>query len=295
MQQIASQGLEGSCAAASGGRAGDWIRLAPAPQGRPGGMERMEAAFAGHAFAPHRHDSYALGYTLQGVQSFRYKGAARNSLAGQVFVLHPDEVHDGHAGTEDGFRYRIVYVAPRLIQDALGGSRPLPFVRGAVSLDARLTAAIGAALDDLESPVEELQRDQMLLDLAEALAANDASASARPIAQRHQRAVRAARELLDEAGAAPVTSAELEAATGLSRYELARQFREALGTSPYRYLTQRRLDRARAMIREGLPLAEVAAACGFADQSHMSRQFKQSYGISPGRWIARLAAGREAA
>jgi AraC-like DNA-binding protein len=78
----------------------------------------------------------------------------------------------------------------------------------------------------------------------------------------------------------------LEALTGLSRYALARHFRACLGTSPYRYLTLRRLDRARSLIRRGSALADAAVSCGFADQSHMTRQFKKAYGMSPGRWAA---------
>ena len=201
-------------------------------------------------------------------------------------MLHPDELHDGHAGTEEGFRCRILYLAPRLVQGALGGARPLPFLQGAISEDPRLHRAIAAALDDLDRPLEELQRDQILLDLAEALAANDPSLPPPRLAARHQSAVRLAREALDAAVEAPLGSAELEAATGLSRYELARQFRAAYGTSPYRYLVMRRLDRARDLIRGGVSLAETAAATGFADQSHMTRHFKKTYGMSPGRWAA---------
>ena len=70
--------------------------------------ERIEAFFSGVGFDPHRHDTYAIGTTLAGVQAFRYRGAARRSLPGQVFVLHPDETHDGRAGTAQGFRYRIL-------------------------------------------------------------------------------------------------------------------------------------------------------------------------------------------
>jgi AraC-like DNA-binding protein len=282
MTDRSASGLERSCKPPSG----DWIRHAPAARG----FERIEAFFSGHGFDPHCHDTYAIGYTLLGVQAFRYRGAAQHSIPGQVFVLHPDELHDGHAGSEAGFRYRIAYIEPALIQEVLGAKRgALPFVRAAVSSNARLRTAILPALEDLARPLEELQRDQLILDLAEALAAADPSAGPRPSPARHWPAVTRARALMADRLEGGVASRELEAATGLSRYDLARQFRACLGTSPYRYLTLRRLDRARGLIRQGLPLAEAAAASGFADQSHMTRHFKQAYGLPPGRWASMLA------
>jgi AraC-like DNA-binding protein len=266
------------------------MRIAPSAPG----IERIEAFFAGHAFDAHRHDTYAIGFTVAGVQSFRYQGSAERSLPGQVFVLHPDETHDGRAGTGAGFRYRILYVEPRFICDALGrAGGSLPFVRDVVSGNARLAGAILRALGDLEAPLEELERDQIVLDLAEALAAADRSVTRRPLGARHHRAVERARDLLDADIGRTAHSAELEAATGMSRYALARHFRACLGTSPYRYLVMRRLDRARALILGGTPLADAAAASGFADQSHMTRQFKRAYGLSPGRWAA-LVAGQAA-
>jgi AraC-like DNA-binding protein len=279
--ESAAARLERSCGASPA----DWIRVAPPSPG----LERIEAFFAGHAFDPHRHDTYAIGFTLGGVQSFRYRGAAERSVPGLVLVLHPDEPHDGHAGTSAGFRYRMLYIEPRAIQKALGEARcPLPFVREAVSTDSRLAAAIIPALDDLERPLEELQRDQIVLDLAEALAAADGSIARRKVSAGHWRAVGAARDFLDANLEHVVGSAELERIGGLSRYELARHFRACLGTSPYRYLTMRRLDRVRSLLRDGAPLADTALACGFADQSHMTRLFKKAYGMSPGRW-ARIA------
>ncbi len=247
----------------------------------------MEAFFAGHGFAPHRHDTYAIGFTLHGVQSFRYRGAAEHSVPGQVFVLHPDETHDGHAGTSAGFRYKILYLEPRAVHDALGeGRRPLPFLRQPVSSDSRLAAAIIPALDDLDMPVEELHGDQIILDLADALAAADPSGTRRPLTAGHWRAVGAVRDFLEANVENAITSAELEAVAGLSRYAVARHFRSCLGTSPYRYLIMRRLDRVRSLISRGAGLADAAAACGFADQSHMTRHFKKAYGLSPGRWVA---------
>ena len=101
-------------------------------------------------------------------------------------------------------------------------------------------------------------------------------------------AIEQARDLLEAAFSGGVTSDMLEEATGLERFTLARQFRRRLGTSPYRYLTMRRLDHAKARMRAGDSLAGAAAASGFADQSHMTRQFRRAYGLAPGRWRAIL-------
>src|SRR3989449_11136666 len=97
----------------------------------------------------HRHDSYAIGVTDCGVQVFDYKGSVRASTPGQVVVLYPDEVHDGRAGTNEGFGYRIVYVAPSLLAEAVRGLRgkphPLPFVGDPVPMNSRPAPAIEAA------------------------------------------------------------------------------------------------------------------------------------------------------
>ncbi len=82
----------------------------------------------------------AIGRTLAGVQSFNYRRGMRHSLPGQTMVLHPDEPHDGPAGTGEGFRYRMLYVDPALLQ-AMLGDRALPFVEGGVTTDQRVSRA----------------------------------------------------------------------------------------------------------------------------------------------------------
>jgi AraC-like DNA-binding protein len=251
----ASAGLERSCA-------GDRMRAAPDSDG----LERVAARFAGEAFAPHRHDCYALGLTTAGVQAFRYRGTERHCLPGAAQVLHPDELHDGYAAGEAGFGYRIVYVAP-------------PLLREAVTRDRRLVRALRAALADLSRPLEPLERIALVTALADALAAlAGAPARAEPL---DLPALERARALLDEREA---DSVALERATGLDRYTLARQFRRCWGTSPHRYRVLRRLDRARSAMAAGESLAAVAAFAGFADQAHLTRQFKQAFGLTPGRW-----------
>ncbi len=134
-------GLERSCEA----RRSDWLRSRELPDG----VQVLQAWFAGHGFDKHRHDTYAIGLTDVGVQAFDYRGVAEISTPGQVVVLHPDETHDGRAGTPDGFGYRIVYVAPARIHEAARAIRgrpcALPFAREPVTADETLASTIEAA------------------------------------------------------------------------------------------------------------------------------------------------------
>ena len=73
----------------------------------------------------------------------------------------------------------------------------------------------------------------------------------------------------------------------LSPFHFARAFKAATGTAPHRYLTDRRIGRARALIAEGrLPLAEIAEECGFSSQPHFTRWFKRIVGTTPGAYRA---------
>ncbi len=251
----------------------------------------MEAYFTGHAFDAHRHDTYAIGLTQTGVQRFDYRGQKQDSTAGQVIVLHPDESHNGRAGADGGFRYRMLYIAPSLIRDVLGErANALPFVAAPVADNADLADALAVAFDEIDREMEGLEADQVLVSIADALLVLDPSAARTTGTSADAAGVDRARDFLDGHYDEVVASDALERVAGIDRYSLARQFRRRLGTSPYRYLTMRRLDRARADILDGVPLAEAAGAAGFADQAHMTRQFKRAYGLSPGRWRALVRA-----
>lgn len=248
----------------------------------PGEIERIEACFSGAAFAPHRHDTYAIGITLGGVQSFDYRGSPRHSQPGQLVVLHPDELHDGRAGDDTPFRYRTAYIAPALIQDVLGG-RPLPFVEGGVSSDPRLKRAIAALLEDYNRPLTDLEQQDALYDLVTALL--DVSGRSRSIKSVNQKAALCARDYIDARVAQSFSLEDLERATHHDRWQLSRDFRALFGTTPYRYLIARRLDKARRMMLEGRAMADVAYACSFSDQSHFGRTFKKTFGLTPHAWL----------
>jgi AraC-like DNA-binding protein len=267
---------------------GGWIASAKPAEG----VELFRAWFAGRAYEKHRHDTYAIGLTDCGVQVFDYRGAARVSLPGQVVVLYPDEAHDGRAGDAEGFGYRIVYVEPGQLADALrtirGRACPLPFVGDPVTTSASLSRAIDGTF---RLPVEPLAADSLVVAMAEGLLAAESGGPPGAPPRVDAAALQRARRFLDAERTRVVHSAELESITGLTRYELARQFRTMFGTSPHRYLLMRRLDLARELIDHGRALVDVAYDAGFADQAHFTRVFKSAVGLTPARYRA-LRAGQ---
>ncbi|MBN3790295.1 AraC family transcriptional regulator [Burkholderia sp. Ac-20353] len=263
----------------------DWIARSESPNG----VERIEAFFHGNAYSMHRHDTYAIGVTLAGVQCFHYRRSLRSSLPGQTMVLHPDEAHDGQAGTIDGFRYQMIYVQPAAIQDVLGG-KPLPFVEGGVTNDPRLFDATKTALRQMRAGAEPLERDDALVGLALALQSASGTRAMRKSADFA--ALQRVREYLHASCTRAVTLDELAVVSGQDRWSLSRDFRTFYGTSPYHYLVMRRLEMARAMMLRGTSLVDAAAAAGFADQSHMTRQFRHAYGLPPARWLAMMGGPR---
>ncbi len=273
-------GLERSCSPRTNA-----IRFGPSAPG----IERAEVFLSTCAFAPHRHDTYAIGVTLAGVQTFRYRGARRVCLPGQLHVLHPDETHDGAAGTDNGFGYRILYLAPELVREALGGGE-LPFVADPVQPASAWARVVASMLADIDETIDDVARTSMVAFVADALCA---LGTQRPRARGpiDAEAVELVREYLDTHAVEQTPASTLEQISGADRFTIARHFRRAYGTSPDRYRVLRRLGIARKAIESGEPFARAAADAGFADQSHMTRQFKRAYGLTPAAWVKAVSAG----
>jgi AraC family transcriptional regulator len=78
---------------------------------------------------------------------------------------------------------------------------------------------------------------------------------------------------------------ELALQVGYGRGHFLKTFRATTGTSPHQYLLDRRVERAKALLRKrSTPLVEIATACGFSSQSHFTSEFRRRVGVSPARY-----------
>lgn len=264
-----------------------WVDL---KQDADTGIEVIRAHFEGHAYDPHWHDSYLIGFTEQGVQQFHCRRALFSSVPGQTFFLEPGDIHDGHAPTPGGFTYSTLYLEPTWLEKALPGlfeqapADCLPGVPRTQPDDPGLLPCIANALQALRDGEPRMVRDAALDALLERISRSlhwRQRLSGNP--QIASVALRA-RDYLHAHFHENIGLDELARVCGVDRFRLSRAFKAAFGIAPHGYLIQLRLVRARRLLAIGTSPADVASDLGFADQSHLGRWFRRANGLTPGAY-----------
>jgi AraC-like DNA-binding protein len=268
----------------------DWAQFRP---GTDGGITLMQAHFTEHAFERHSHDTYSIGLTLSGVQTFNCRGGRHASQPGDVLLFNPDEPHDGSRGTDEGFGYAILYVEPEIVRacfDVSAGTAASEYFRSPLVHDRQAALHLEQAVAALAQPQESLRADALISSALIGLFQRygEIPQHASPSIEAGRLRMNRVRSYIDAHFAEDLTVAMLAHEAGLSRVHLTRAFSRHFGVPPHIYLNRVRLAFARRAIRSGQTLVEVALAAGFADQSHFNRRFKGSVGVSPGVWLAQM-------
>jgi AraC-like DNA-binding protein len=213
-------------------------------------------------------------------------------LAGNLITTNPGEVHDGRPMGGASRRWRMVYLEPAVISSMLGDPQScavadVELARPVIE-DERLRVALREFFRRAENGGGQQLTNTHVLACEESLVQTCALLlnyhSTTPPVREIGGDVRRVRERLGDDLLNPPTLTELASMCGLSKYQVLRRFEKTYGVPPHAWLLQQRTERARGLIRNGLSLAQVAAACGFADQSHMTRLFIRHFGFTPGAW-----------
>ncbi|MGH3273319.1 MAG: AraC family transcriptional regulator [Streptosporangiaceae bacterium] len=257
-----------------------WTRVTPVP-GQT--LDLLHSRVVAD-FAPHVHESFAIGACIEGIEAIGYRGGTHYSGPGTVVVLEPGEPHSGGPAGPGGFVYRVMYPTADLLAD--GSDRPPVFPRPVVT-DPGLALELLDVHTLLARPAEPLEAESRLSALLGELVRRHASSSSRcqPAGLAATGAI--ARQVMNRLAdqlTCPPALAELAADAGLSRYQLLRAFRAEVGMPPYAWLAQHRVARARLLLERGHSLGEAAILTGFADQAHLTRWFRRVVGITPGAY-----------
>lgn len=252
----------------------------------------------GHMPVPAREDSYFLGVKLRAMSSVRMWYGERlasadpmpeNALCFTHFDSQP------HAELYDPFDcviFKIPAGALGSLAEDLGARRigeircPEPGVLDPIV--GHLASCLVPALDNPESAsplfVDTVARalNTYVLSVYGGLAAPAMKPRHAALASWQQGR---AKELILSNLNGNVTVGDLAYECGLSVGHFAHAFKQSVGQSPYQYLIEQRIARAKQLMLETrLPLADIASMSGFGNQAHFNRRFLKAEGVTPGLW-----------
>jgi AraC-like DNA-binding protein len=259
-----------------------------------GGVELFRASGIQFTFRPHAHEQFFIALTEAGSAASVYRGDTHAIGPGDMIVLNPEEGHAGGPPSGGSWAYRSLYLPPDVMRQVAEefppGRRAMPWFAADVVRDPRVASLLLRFHRLSEWPGSSaLQREACLAEGLLLLASRHAEVRRTPRPPgREPRAIRAARQFLDEHAETSVTLRDLGRQTGLTPSHLCRVFRQATGMTPHAYQLQIRVRRAKALLLAGYPIAQAATEAGFWDQAHLTRHFKRTIGVSPGRYVADL-------
>jgi len=232
-------------------------------------------------YARHWHTTYGFGLIARGAHRSASPVGAVDAFAGDIVCMNPGDVHDGRPLGGPSRRWFTVYIEQEVFA-GLAGRKDVAFTQPAFG-DARLRNAVMRLLRTMEGG-DALAFEQALAAACGLMLRDHSTLAVRD--DPDDGGVQRVRERLADAPADAHSLDDLAALAGIGKFQLLRRFRKRFGVTPHDWLLQRRAEWARALIRDGLALPEAATACGFADQSHMTRVFMQRFGFTPGVWRA---------
>lgn len=229
-------------------------------------------------------DSYSVVVFRTWQGQARACGQTHSGGPGLAFCNMPGELLIGSPHGSGSFH--VLQLQPELLEEWLVEQQPRSIRPdwGAVMkpISARLRQQFADFFEIFRPTASALHVQSQLLELSEAMIGEliHGARQPRPGAGPSRRSAARMREFLNEEGL-NVDLDTLARLVGLSRFQALRVFKQRYGLPPHAYQLCLRINHAKRLLLDGVPAADVALRCGFADQSHFTRHFKRLNAITP--------------
>ena len=249
-------------------------------------VESRRACHSRACYKPHSHPTFSIGAVDLGSSHFTGTTSGPALIQAGTVVFVPSAcVHACNPLPHTAWSYQMLHLDTawlKSLRQESGGR-----ARTAVTLtrDARVYAGFCRLNALLFSGASVQEKEIALIEFIGDCDHDDRGTMAAPVqATLARRALQPVLDHLQYDGVAMGSLAELAQMADMSRYQLIRAFRAQTGMTPHAYQLNQRVNQARAGLRSGEEMADIAYRLGFADQSHFQRVFKAHAGVTPGRY-----------
>jgi AraC-like DNA-binding protein len=238
-------------------------------------------ATAWHIF----HERYVLCGVDRASADVRYRGKIQRLFDGCTMLMEPGEAHRNLVVPHPQ-NFRVLFIEPALFEKMAkeNGLRKTPYFRNLTTPHPQLIRAVYRLCESVEANATALEQQSRLLGCVRLSFAHTEETRPETKSGYNHDAIGRARAYLHEHFNEPVSLNELSAIAGISSYHLVRSFTRRFGLPPHAYQIHLRIERARAPLAAGAPLAAVASSVGFADQSHFTRHFRRIMNVTPANY-----------
>lgn len=254
-----------------------------------GGVEFFKAHYTNFSYAPHFHEDYAIGVVEHGVHAFYYRGENFAVTPNYVVTCQPGEIHTGHPGNDLTWQFRMLYIQPEVMCEVASDlgyhTSTLPFIKQTIISHPTVIEAVRKFHQSADVGDSALSQDVQLRELLQVVLSHFSDIHLIPPTITDEKSpIQRAKTYMQSHYADDISLDDVAQVAHLSKSYFIRAFRKHEGISPYAYLVQVRLNRAKALLKSGLPVVDVAQRTGFFDQSHLIRYFKRFLGTTPGHY-----------
>ncbi|WP_194438587.1 helix-turn-helix transcriptional regulator [Vibrio fluminensis] len=244
----------------------------------------IDARYQHFSFQRHYHLDFHIGLITQGEQKFHHQGTTHHVGQGQVVIMQPDELHDGHSVLDSGYQTKVFSLDPHWLSELANdkASEQVVTFRQSVLSEPAIFKQLYQLHQLLANDnLSQLAKDCLPLEGFEQLFKHYGYGQPPQVQKLGTQSSEILKEFIWHHIDQPIRLEQLATLCELTPTQFQRHFKAQMGMTPYAWLTRLRLEYAMKLLREGQSATQVAHHVGFYDHAHFTKAFKTNFGVTP--------------
>jgi len=235
-------------------------------------------------FPNHFHEHYVIGFIEKGQRYLSCKNKEYTTSTGDLLLFNPFDSHTCEQIDDKVLDYRCINIKPEIMKKTvfeITGKNYLPKFNQPVIFRSELVPLLQELHYIIMEEELDFKKEELFFFLIEQLIEEHTEPNLQSNLENTNIEIQAVCDYLENNYAEHIVLDELSTIAGMNKYSLLRNFTKLKGITPYRYLENIRVNKAKKLLEKGVEPIDAAIQTGFVDQSHFTNFFKNFIGLTP--------------
>ncbi|AMM56640.1 TPA: AraC family transcriptional regulator [Clostridioides difficile] len=235
-------------------------------------------------FPNHFHEHYVIGFIEKGQRYLSCKNKEYTTSTGDLLLFNPFDSHTCEQIDDKVLDYRCINIKPEIMKKTvfeITGKNYLPKFNQPVIFRSELVPLLQELHYIIMEEELDFKKEELFFFLIEQLIEEHTEPNLQSNLENTNIEIQAVCDYLENNYAEHIILDELSTIAGMNKYSLLRNFTKLKGITPYRYLENIRVNKAKKLLEKGVEPIDAAIQTGFVDQSHFTNFFKNFIGLTP--------------